>query len=98
MKRAKSTTGTERIAIILAIVFINCCLLIPVWQSASNTQLKWQLAQSEQLLQEKEEQAMILSASIARQMTPEYLIEQSETRNLVFTQINSESASLVASM
>ena len=87
----------EKTVIILTIVFINICLLIPVWQSAKNTQLKWQIAQSEQLLKEQEERKMVLTASIAKQMTPEYLIEQSSVRNIVFTQIDSATASLVAS-
>ena len=87
----------ERTVIILTIVFINICLLIPVWQSASNTQLRWQLAQSEQMLKAQEEKKMILTAAIAKQMTPEYLIEQSTVRNIVFTQIDCATASLVAS-
>ena len=87
----------ERTVIILTIVFINICLLIPVWQSASNTQLRWQLAQSEQMLKAQEERKMVLTAAIAKQMTPEYLIEQSSVRNIVFTQIDSTTASLVAS-
>lgn len=88
---------TERTVIILTIVFINICLLIPVWQSAANTQLRWQLAQSEQRLRDQEERKMVLTATIAKQMTPEYLIEQSSVRNIVFTQIDSATASLVAS-
>ena len=87
----------ERTVIILTIVFINICLLIPVCQSASNTQLRWQLAQSEQMLKAQEERKMVLTAAIAKQMTPEYLIEQSSVRNIVFTQIDSTTASLVAS-
>ena len=87
----------ERTVIILTIVFINICLLIPVWQSASNTLLRWQLAQSEQMLKAQEERKMVLTAAIAKQMTPEYLIEQSSVRNIVFTQIDSTTASLVAS-
>lgn len=88
---------TERTVILLTIIFINICLLIPVWQSATNTELRRQLAQSEQQLKAQEEQKMVLSANIAKQMTPEYLIEQSAARNIVFTQINSETSSLVAS-
>ena len=87
----------ERTFIILTIIFINACLLIPVWQSATNTQLRWQLAQSEQLLKENEEQKMLVSASIARKTTPEYIIEQSEEHDIVFTQIGSDSGSLMAS-
>ena len=87
----------ERTVVILTIVFINFCLLIPVWQSARNTQLRWQLSQSEQELKTKEEQKMVLAANIAKQMTPEYLIEQSAVRNIVFTQIDSGTSSLVAS-
>ncbi|MCF0262129.1 MAG: hypothetical protein HUK23_04395 [Sphaerochaetaceae bacterium] len=97
MRGTKSATGLERTVIILTIVFMNLCLLIPVWQSASNSQLKWRLAQSQQLLMEQEEEIMVLNASIARQSMPEYLIEQSETHNIVFTQISSESVSLMAS-
>ena len=78
----------ERTVIILTIVFINICLLIPVWQSAKNTQLRWQIAQSEQMLKDQEERKMVLTAAIAKQMTPEYLIEQSSVRNIVFTQID----------
>ena len=87
----------ERTVVILTILFINVCLLIPVWQSARNTQLRWQLSQSEQQLKEQEEQKMVLAANIAKQMTPEYLIEQSAVRNIVFTQIDSGTSSLVAS-
>ena len=87
----------ERAFVIFTIILINLCLLIPVWQSARNSQLQWQLAQSEQLLREKEEQKMVLAASIAVQTTPEYLIEQSAAQNLVFTQIGSETASMMAS-
>lgn len=98
MKNTKFATAFERSMIVVTIMFINFCLLVPVWQSASNTQLRWQLAQSEQLLKEKEEQKMVLSASIARQTTPEYLIEQSAAQNIVFTQIGSDSVSLIASV
>lgn len=87
----------ERTLIIFTIILINLCLLIPVWQSARNSQLQWQLAQSEQLLRDKEEQKMVLAASIAVQTTPEYLIEQSTEQNLVFTQIASETSSMMAS-
>lgn len=97
MKNTKIATAFERGMIVMTILFINFCLLIPVWQSASNTQLRWQLAQSEQLLKEKEEEKMLLSASIARQTTPEYLIEQSAAQNIVFTQIGSDSVSRIAS-
>ncbi len=91
------TTKAERTLIIVTIIFINLCLLIPVWQSARNSQLRWQLAQSEQMLKDKEEQKMQLSASIAMQTSPEYLIEQSALQNIVFTQISSATSSLVAS-
>ncbi len=91
------SSKVERVIIIFTIVFINFCLMIPVWQSARNSQLRWQLAQSEQLLREKEEEKMVLSASIAKQTSPEYLIEQSAVQNIVFTQISSEATSLMAS-
>lgn len=87
----------ERTLVLFTIILINLCLLIPVWQSARNSQLQWQLAKSEQLLRDKEEQKMVLAASIAVQTTPEYLIEQSTEQNLVFTQIASETSSMMAS-
>ena len=87
----------ERGLVVITILFINLCLLIPVWQSAVNSQLRFKLAQTEQELKEKEEQKMILLANIAKQTTPEYLIEQSVIQNLVFTQISSETSSLIAS-
>ena len=93
MKRIRA----EKTVVILTILFINICLLIPVWQSARNTQLRWKLAQSEQQLRVQEEQKMVLKSTIAKQMTPEYLIEQSTVRNIVFTQIDSGTVSLVAS-
>jgi hypothetical protein len=49
------------------------------------------------MLKDQEERKMVLTAAIAKQMTPEYLIEQSSVRNIVFTQIDSATASLVAS-
>ena len=87
----------ERALVVITILFINLCLLIPVWQSAVNSQLRFKLAQTEEELRDKEEQKMVLLANIARQTTPEYLIEQSEIQNLVFTQISSETSSLIAS-
>ena len=87
----------ERVLVVITILFINLCLLIPVWQSAVNSQLRFKLAQTEQELKEKEEQKMVLLANIAKQTTPEYLIEQSVIQNLVFTQISSETSSLIAS-
>ena len=87
----------ERALVVITILFINLCLLIPVWQSAVNSQLRFKLAQTEEELRDKEEQKMVLLANIAKQTTPEYLIEQSLIRNLVFTQISSETSSLIAS-
>ena len=89
-------TRAEKAMIVMTILFINICLLIPVWQAARNSQLRLELAGTEQQLREKEEQKMLLSASIARKTTPEYLIEQADVQNIVFTQIRSESSSLVA--
>ena len=86
----------EKALIVFTILFINICLLIPVWQAARNTQLRLELSGIELELKEKEEQKMILSASIARKTTPEYLIEQAAVQNIVFTQIRGESSSLVA--
>lgn len=91
------STKAERFFVVITIVFINLCLLIPVWQSAVNSQLRFELAQSEQELREKEEQKMVLIANIAKQTTPEYLIEQSIMQNITFTQISSETSSLIAS-
>ena len=87
----------ERAIVVITILFINLCLLIPVWQSAVNSQLRFKLAQTEEELRDKEEQKMVLLANIAKQTTPEYLIEQSVIQNLVFTQISSETSSLIAS-
>ena len=87
----------EKVLVVITILFINLCLLIPVWQSAVNSQLRFKLAQTEEELRDKEEQKMVLLANIAKQTTPEYLIEQSLIQNLVFTQISSETSSLIAS-
>ena len=91
------STRIERVFVVITIIFINLCLLIPVWQSAVNSQLRFELARSEQELREKEEQKMVLIANIAKQTTPEYLIEQSIMQNITFTQISSENSSLIAS-
>ena len=85
----------ERTIIVITILFINICLLIPVWQSARNSQLRWELAQSEKQLKEKEEQKMVLTASIAKKTT-EYLIEQAAVQNIVFKQIDTQVSALVA--
>lgn len=96
MKSSKRSGDFEKGLIVVTILFINFCLIIPVWQSAANSQLRWRLAQSEQQLSEKEEQKLVLSASIAARTTPEYLIEQSIVQNINFTQINSDTVSKVA--
>ena len=41
------SAGIEKAFVVLTIIFINICLLIPVWQSATNTQLRRELMQSE---------------------------------------------------
>lgn len=74
-------------SVILMILFINVCLMVPVWQSATNSQLRRRLAESERLIKETEESRMVVTASIASKMTPEYLVEQSTERNIVFKQI-----------
>ena len=90
------TTKAERFLIVLTILFINICLMIPVWQSAKHTQLNREIALTELQLREKEEEKMVLSASIARKTTPEYLIEQAAVRNIVYTQIGTDTSTLVA--
>jgi cell division protein FtsL len=89
-------TKAEMALIVVTILFINVCLLVPVWQSARNSQLRMSLARTEQELREREEEKMVLSASIARKTTPEYLIEQAAVQNIVFTQIGAETSSFVA--
>ena len=89
-KSFKSDIIFSKTSIILMILFINICLMIPVWQSANNSQLKRRLSESEALIKENEEQRMIITASIASKMTPEYLIEQSVERNIVFKQIGGD--------
>lgn len=98
VKNARISDSFEKLAIVLMILFINICLIIPVWQSASNSQLQLKLAKSEQALRTNEEQKMTLNASIATKMTPEYLIEQSVEQNIVFKQISDSSSGAVASV
>jgi preprotein translocase subunit SecG len=90
--------GIEKFVIVLMILFINLSLLVPIWQSATNSQLQMKLAQSEEALRAKEEQKMTLNASIAAKMTPEYLIEQSQQQNIVFRQITDSSTGAVANV
>lgn len=78
------------------ILFINLCLMIPVWQSATNSQLKLRLAESQRLIDESEQRRMVVTASIASKMTPEYLVRQSSERNIVFKQIGGNQVGAVA--
>jgi len=97
-KSFNSSSFFSKSSIIFLIFLISMCLLVPIWQSATNSQLRKSLSESESLLKENEETKMILTASIASKMTPEYLIEQSNERNIVFRQIGGEnSTSAVAS-
>lgn len=99
--KVKSTSFSdnfERLAIVVMILFINICLMVPVWQSASNSQLRMKLAKSEEVLRANEEQKMTLNASIASKMTPEYLIQQSVEQNIVFRQITDSSTGAVANV
>ncbi len=98
VRNGNVSDGFEKFAIVAMILFINICLLVPVWQSASNSQLKMRLAQSEETLRANEEQKMTLNASIASKMTPEYLIEQSQQQNIVFRQITDSSTGAVANL
>lgn len=83
----KRSAFLGKTSVIMMILFINVCLMVPVWQSATNTQLRRRLAESETLIKETEESRMVVTASIASKMTPEYLVEQSSERNIVFRQI-----------
>jgi hypothetical protein len=98
VKSGKVSDGFEKLSIVVMILFINVCLLVPIWQSATNSQLQWRLAQSEETLRANEEQKMTLNASIASKMTPEYLIEQSQQQNIVFRQITDSSTGAVANL
>lgn len=94
----KSVLGVKRSFIIISILLVNISLLIPVWQSASNTQLKLKIAMAETILNDKQEEKALYSASIASRTTPEYLIEQSGRQNIVFTQMSSSTGTMVASI
>jgi hypothetical protein len=98
VRSGKVSDGFEKLSIVVMILFINVCLLVPIWQSATNSQLQWRLAQSEETLRANEEQKMTLNASIASKMTPEYLIEQSQQQNIVFRQITDSSTGAVANL
>jgi len=90
VKSSKYDSIFSKTSVIIMILFINVCLMIPVWQSANNSQLKRRLSESEALIKENEEEKMVITASIAAKMTPEYLIEQSTERNIVFKQIGGD--------
>ncbi len=92
VKNARFSDNFEKFVIVVMILFINVCLMVPVWQSASNSQLQRRLAMSEEALRANEERKMTLNASIASKMTPEYLIEQSVEQNIVFRQITDSNA------
>ncbi len=98
VKNVRFSDNFEKFAIVLMILFINVCLMVPVWQSASNSQLQMKLAKTEEALKANEEQKMTLNASIATKMTPEYLIEQSVEQNIVFKQITDSSTGAVANV
>ena len=98
VRSSRANDGFEKVAIVAMILFINLCLLVPIWQSAANSQLQMKLAQSEETLRAYEGQKLTLKASIASKMTPEYLIEQSEQQNIVFRQITDSSTGAVANV
>ncbi len=98
VKNVGFSDNFEKLAIVIMILFINVCLMVPVWQSASNSQLQLKLAKSEEALKANEEYKMTLNASIAAKMTPEYLIEQSVEQNIVFKQITDSSTGAVANV
>lgn len=98
VKSKSLSDNFEKLAIVAMILFINICLMVPVWQSASNSQLQMQIAKSEDALRANEEQKMTLNASIATKMTPEYLIKQSVEQNIVFKQITDSSTGAVANV
>ncbi len=98
VKNVGFSDNFEKLAIVIMILFINVCLMVPVWQSASNSQLQLKLAKSEEALKANEEYKMALNASIAVKMTPEYLIEQSVEQNIVFKQITDSSTGAVANV
>jgi hypothetical protein len=39
VKSGKVSDGFEKLSIVVMILFINVCLLVPIWQSATNSQL-----------------------------------------------------------
>lgn len=95
----RTREGNQKaVLFVLVALFVTLCLFVPVWQSAVSSQLKANLAKSVARVAAKEDQKMTLKASISKQMTPEYLIENARAYNLAFTQISSTGTTAVASL
>ncbi|MCQ2398420.1 MAG: hypothetical protein MJ052_03860 [Sphaerochaetaceae bacterium] len=91
------TTNTNRRKVIVVAAVLTVCLFVPVWQSAVCAQLSRSIEIADRNIALMEEQGLILKSRIAKQMTPEYLIEQASVRNISFSQIESAYSTTVAS-
>lgn len=92
-----STRKTIGYKAVLAIAAISLCLIFSVWQSSVNNNLHKQIiAQNEHIVALKD-QKMSVTAQIAKQTSPDYLIAQAVLKGFEFDQISSMSSSNVAS-
>jgi len=92
MTENNKMTGVQRVFLIIMIFFIVLCIFIPVWQSGQNQLLRSQLNVTAEQISNLKNQENQLEADIARTKSPEFLIQQSKTRKIAFSQVFPESA------
>ena len=76
------------IGIVVAVIVIGMCLVVPVWQSAVNTELEMRISSVRNEISGYETSKMALRADIANLTTPEYIVEAAIRQNINFTQIS----------
>ena len=82
--KVESKSRGKVFLVIAAVLIIAICLVVPVWQSAVNSQLGTKISSAQREISSLESQKMAIQADIAHHTTPEYLIEQAVAQNINF--------------
>jgi len=75
------------ICTVISVLVIGICIVVPVWQSAVNSQLESKISSVQAEIFGYETSKMRIEADIAKRTTPEYIVEAAIRQNINFSQI-----------
>ncbi len=96
-RHSRSLNKTEKIVLLFMLIFIQCCIFIPVWQAGESRTLSMAIKTAEADISKLQERKRVLRTQIARAQMPEYLIDQAYAQDVNFQRIAPEHVVMVAS-